>query len=62
MVFDMIPQSPLFSIEDKTRAIENELNTYERRQRQIENEFAGALKQECAAELLAWIGDRIAKS
>lgn len=39
--------------------IEKELETYERKIRIIQNQFAGNLKQEDAVILLEWIGKRI---
>ena len=56
MVFDMKTQSPLFSFDAKSILFYDELDNYERKIRVIQNEFAGSLKQDQAAELLAWIG------
>ena len=62
MVFDMIPQSPIFSNQSKAILFYDELDNYERKIRKIQNEFAGALKQEDAVELLAWIGENNARN
>ena len=59
MTFDIRSSTPLFSNEAKTILFYDELNNYERKIRIIQNEFAGALKQDQAAELLAWIGGNI---
>ena len=57
MAFDMKTQSPIFLNSDsKSILFYDELDNYERKIRIIQNEFAGALKQDQAAELLAWIG------
>ena len=58
MTFDMKTSTPLFSndVMKKSILFYDELNNYERKMRIIQNEFAGALKQDQAAELLAWIG------
>ena len=58
----MIPQSPLFSNEAKTILFYDELDNYERKIRIIQNEFAGALKQDQAAELLNWISVNMEKN
>ena len=62
MVFDMKTSSPIFlNYDSKSILFYNELDNYERKIRIIQNEFAGALKQDQAAELLAWIGGNMKK-
>lgn len=51
MVFDIQNPIPFF--------IEKEYETYERKIRMIQNQFAGNLKQEDAVILLDWIGRRL---
>ena len=61
MAFNIQKTSPLFSNEAKAILFYDELDNYERKIRKIQNEFAGALKQDQAAELLAWIGGNMKK-
>ena len=67
MAFDIQSQPPIFSNNinndtmNKSILFYDELDNYERKIRIIQNEFAGALKQEQAAELLAWIGGNMRK-
>ena len=45
------------SLFSKSILFYDELDNYERKIRKIQNEFAGALKQDQAAQLLSWIGE-----
>ena len=55
MIFEMQKPSPIFF---KIKTINDEYDFYERKIRQIQNQFAGDLKQEDAAILLEWISIR----